>query len=122
MRFDKFAGSKFERRPKGDGPEGAEGKMPELILSPRPIEKSHYVVAFFVLRHPVSDSDRSRFDKFAGSEFDRRLKGDDPEGAEGTMPEVILSLQISRHCQIREIYISTCPRRPRRGRCMSLNM
>jgi len=33
---DKFAGSEFERRLKGDGPEGAKGRMPGVIPLPQP--------------------------------------------------------------------------------------
>jgi len=88
-RFDKFAGSEFER-PKA-GPEGAEGRMPGVILPPPPdmlrmLRSS--AVRGWLPGVRGEDENRERFDKFDGNEFERPKAG--PEGAEGRMPGVIL--------------------------------
>ena len=49
----KFAGSKFERRPQGDGPEGAKGRMPGVNPLTPTINGKTALVAVFLLIVPA---------------------------------------------------------------------
>ena len=67
---DKIVWNNFDRT-KCDR-EAAEGRMPGVILSPRPVHKiGHYEVAFFMPVTKVPDSNRSEVDKIVWNNFDR---------------------------------------------------
>jgi hypothetical protein len=83
LKFDKMAGSHFERRRNGDGPPG-EGQDVRNTSSMSAIVKTEQCSVFYVWCVVCGvwkyGLNLFRFDKMAGSHFERRRNDDGPQG------------------------------------------